>query len=179
MTPGSASARIEKETKSGSGDRSGAAAGAGETEGCIANFLGRQFANRRDPGPNGTRDANSPDAGAMRRHVHGPNVSRRAVCVKNDLDLVLISQPIADWAQRRSVELNVLPYTAQQPKPEQRQHREHKAQIREIVEDLQPTPEQAAADHLIAMQRRHYREGQLAHRDRKPLSQEKKPEIGI
>src|SRR3954451_14044814 len=78
MTPGSASARIEKETESGSGEQSKAVAAAGETEESIADFLGRWRANRRGPGPNGTRDANSPDAGAMRRHAHGRNVSRRA-----------------------------------------------------------------------------------------------------
>src|SRR3954453_1799212 len=86
---------------------------------------------------------------------------------------------IADTAQHRSVELKVLPHTAQQPKSEQRQHCQHEAEIRQVIEHLQPTPEQAAANHLIAMQRRHHRQCQVTHRDWKPLSEVKKPETGM
>src|SRR5690349_14214466 len=75
MIPGSASARIEKETESGAGERSETAAAVGKTGESIADFLDRRVANRQDPGPNGTRDANSPDAGAMRRQTHRDNVS--------------------------------------------------------------------------------------------------------
>jgi len=83
MIPGSASARIEKETESGVTVWSKTAAAADKTEESIAEILGRQLAKKRHPGPSGTRDANSPDAGAMRRHAHGGNVSLREACVKS------------------------------------------------------------------------------------------------
>jgi hypothetical protein len=40
------------------------------------------MANQRDPSPEGARVANSPNAGAMRRPYHTPNVSRAVACVK-------------------------------------------------------------------------------------------------
>src|SRR3954447_6194844 len=73
MTPGSARARIEKETENGSELRSETAMAADKTDGSIAKILGRQWTNKRNPGPCWTRDANSPDAGAMRRGAHRYN----------------------------------------------------------------------------------------------------------
>src|SRR3954454_13982358 len=74
ITPGSASARIEKETGSGSEVRSETAAAADETDGGIAEILGRQWTKRRNPGPHRTRDANSADASAVRPDAHCCNL---------------------------------------------------------------------------------------------------------